>query len=90
MLDPDGVAGSPASVACVLKAAGLLERHQVKPTKQGTGFEQPLKARDHGPVDVAYLNRAGTFYSLGSLPDGYRRSILHGEIREPMKEAEIE
>jgi transposase InsO family protein len=90
MLDHDVVACSPASVYRVLKAAGLLERHQVKPTKKGTGFEQPLKAHDHWHVDVSYLNLAGTFYYLCSILDGYSRSILHWEIRETMKEEEIE
>jgi putative transposase len=90
MLDQDVVACSPASVYRVLKAAGLLERHQVKPTKKGTGFEQPLQAHDHWHVDVSYLNLAGTFYYLCSILDGYSRSILHWEIRETMKEEEIE
>jgi transposase InsO family protein len=90
MLDDDVVACSPASVYRVLKAAGLLERHQAKPSKKGTGFEQPLKAHDHWHVDVSYLNLAGTFYYLCSVLDGYSRSIVHWEIRETMKEEEIE
>jgi putative transposase len=47
MLDADVVACSPASVYRVLKAAGLLTRHHVKPTKKGTGFEQPLRVHEH-------------------------------------------
>lgn len=90
MLDADVVACSPASVYRVLKAAGLLERHAAKPSKKGTGFEQPLKAHEHWHVDVAYLNIGGTFYHLCSLLDGYSRSIVHWEIRETMKEEEIE
>jgi len=90
MLDADVVACSPASVYRVLKAAGLLERHQAKPSKKGTGFEQPLKPHQHWHVDVAYLNISGTFYHLCSLLDGYSRSIVHWEIRETMKEEEIE
>ena len=90
MLDADVVACSPASVYRVLKAAGLLQRHQAKPSKKGTGFEQPLKPHQHWHVDVAYLNISGTFYHLCSLLDGYSRSIVHWEIRETMKEEEIE
>jgi putative transposase len=90
MLDADVVACSPASVYRVLKAAGLLERHAAKPSKKGTGFEQPLKAHEHWHVDVAYLNIGGTFYHLCSLLDGYSRSIVHWEIRETMKEEEVE
>jgi putative transposase len=90
MLDRDVVACSPASVYRVLKAAGLLQRYQAKPTKKGTGFEQPLKAHDHWHVDVSYLNLAGTFYYLCSLLDGYSRSLVHWEIRETMTEADVQ
>jgi putative transposase len=90
MLDRDVVACSPASVYRVLKAAGLLQRYQAKPTKKGTGFEQPLKAHDHWHVDVSYLNLAGTFYYLCNLLDGYSRCIVHWEIRETMTEADVQ
>jgi putative transposase len=90
MLDRDVVACSPASVYRVLKVAGLLQRYQAKPSKKGTGFEQPLKAHEHWHVDVSYLNLAGTFYYLCSLLDGYSRSIVHWEIRETMTEADVQ
>jgi transposase InsO family protein len=90
MLDADVVACSPASVYRVLKAAGLLQRYQAKPSKKGTGFEQPLKAHEHWHVDVSYLNLAGTFYYLCSLLDGYSRFIVHWEIRETMTEPEVQ
>ena len=90
MLDTDVVACSPASVYRVLKAAGVLERHQAKPSKKGTGFEQPLRVHEHWHVDVSYLNLAGTFYYLCSILDGCSRFIVHWEIRETMKEEEIE
>jgi putative transposase len=89
-LDQDVVACSPASVYRVLKAAGLLERHPTKPTRKGTGFEQPLRVPEHRHVDVSYLNLAGTFSYLCSVLDGRSRSIVHWEIRETMKEEEIE
>lgn len=90
MLDADVVAVSPSSVYRILKGAGLLDRHNTKPTKKGTGFVQPLKAHDHWHVDVAYLNIAGTFYYLCSILDGYSRSIVHWEIRETMTETDVE
>lgn len=90
MLDQDVVACSPASVYRVLKAAGLLARHHVKPTKKGTGFAQPLQVHEHWHVDVSYLNISGTFYYLCSVLDGCSRSILHWEIRETMKEEEVQ
>jgi putative transposase len=90
MLDADVVAVSPASVYRVLKAAGVLERHNAKSSLKGTGFVQPLRPHEHWHVDVAYLNIAGTFYYLCSLLDGYSRAIVHWEIRETMTEADIQ
>ncbi len=90
MLDADVVACSPSSVYRVLKMAGLLERYNTKPSLKGTGFVQPLKPHEHWHVDVAYLNIAGTFYFLCTILGGYSRLIVHWEIRETMKEGEVE
>lgn len=90
MLDADVVAGSPASVYRVLKAAGLLAGSSPVPSKKGTGFVQPLKPHEHWPVDVSYLNIAGTFYFLCSVLDGCSRFIVHHEIREKMEESDGE
>jgi len=90
MLDQDIVAVSPTSVYRVLKNAGLLDRNRWAPSKKGKGFVQPLKAHEHWHIDVSYLNIAGTFYFLCSVLDGYSRAIVHWEIRETMKEPEVE
>ena len=90
MLDDDVVAVSPASVYRVLKTAGRLDRKWQKPSKKGTGFVQPLQAHDHWHVDISYLNLGGTFYFLCTVLDGYSRFIVHWEIRETMKEPEVE
>ena len=90
MLDADVVAASPSSVYRVLKAAGRLGRWNGQPSRKGTGFEHPLKPHEHWHVDVSYINVCGTFYYLCSLLDGYSRLIVHWEIRETMKEMEIE
>jgi len=90
MLDADVVAAAPTSVWRVLKQAGLLSPWNGKPSKKGTGFEQPLLAHEHWHVDVSYLNICGTFYYLCSVLDGCSRFIVHWESRESMTEAEIE
>ena len=90
MLDRDIVAVSPSSVYRVLKAAGLLKQWNEKPSKKGTGFEQPLRPHEHWHVDLSYLNIAGTFYYLCSLLDGYSRYIIHWDIRPSMTEADVE
>jgi transposase InsO family protein len=89
MLDRDLVAVSPSSVYRVLRDAGLLRRSATT-TRKGTGFQQPLTAHEHWHVDVSYLNIRGTFYFLCSVLDGYSRSVLHWDVRESMKEREIE
>jgi len=85
MLDRDVVACSPASVYRVLKKAGALQRFNGKPSRKGTGFQQPLLPHEHWHVDVSYLNIAGTFYFLCSLLDGCSRYLVHWEIRENMR-----
>ena len=90
MLDADVVAVSASSVYRVLRAAGLLDRHNTKPSLKGTGFVQPLKAHQHWHVDIAFVNIANTFYFLCSILDGYSRAIVHWEIRSKMEEKDVE
>jgi putative transposase len=52
MLDADIVAVSPASVWRVLSRAGLLRKWNAKPSKKGTGFEQPPQPHQHWHIDV--------------------------------------
>ena len=90
MLDSGIVAVSPSRVWRILGQAGLLAKWKGKPSKKGTGFEQPLKAHEHWHIDVSYINISGTFYYLCSVLDGYSRAIVHWALRESMTEAEVE
>ena len=90
MLDEDVVAVSPASTYRVLRQAGRLDRWKPKPSRKGTGFAQPSAPHRHWHIDIAYLNIAGTFYYMCSILDGYSRFIVHWEIRESMKESDVE
>jgi putative transposase len=90
MIDSDIVAVSPSSTYRVLKQAGLLQKWAHKPSKKGTGFEQPLQALQHWHIDISYLNIAGTFYYLCSVLDGFSRYIVHWDLREQMTEADVE
>jgi putative transposase len=90
MLDDDVVAVSPSSVYRVLKQAGRLDRRNSVPSKKGTGFVQPLAPHRHWHVDVCHVNVGGTFYFLCTVLDGYSRYIVHWELRETMKEFEVE
>lgn len=90
MLDADIVAVSPSTVYRTLKGAGLLDMHKVKPSKKGTGFVQPLGPHEHWHIDITYVNLSGTFYYLCCVLDGFSRYIAHWELREAMKEADIE
>ena len=89
MVDEDVVAASPTSVWRVLKGAGLLAAPGA-PSKKGTGFVQPLRPHEHWHSDVSYLNIAGTFYYFFGLIDGASRFLVHWEIRESMREADLE
>ncbi|GJQ51116.1 MAG: hypothetical protein K8F34_02670 [Candidatus Kuenenia stuttgartiensis] len=90
MLDANIVAVSPSSVYRVLVNAGVMREWNRKPSKKGTGFVQPLIPYEHWHIDVSYLNIGGTFYYLCAVLDGYSRQIVHWEIRETMKETEVE
>lgn len=90
MLDADVVAVSPSSVYRVLHGAGLLDRWSRRPSRKGTGFNQPSAPHHHWHVDIAYLNVSGTFYYLCSILEGYSRKVLHWEIRESMREDDVE
>ena len=90
MLDADIVAVSPSSVWRVLSRAGLLRKWNDKASHKGTGFEQPSEPHQHGHSDVSYSNVSGTFYYLCSVLDGYSRGIVHGDLREAMREADVE
>lgn len=90
MLDADVVAVSPSSTYRVLSSAGLLDRWNRKPSKKGTGFQQPLQAHQHWHIDMAYINIAGTFYYICTILDGFSRKIVHWDIRDSMTEQEVE
>jgi transposase InsO family protein len=90
MLDQDTVAVSPSSVYRVLRQAGCLQRWNRKTSNKGNGFIQPLAPHEHWHVDISYLNICSTFYYLCSLLDGCSRYIVHWEIREAMKEKDVE
>ncbi len=90
MLDGDIVAVSPASVWRVLSQAGLLQRWNGQPSRKGTGFEPPPGPHQHWHIDVSYINVHGTFYYLCSVLDGYSRFIVHWDLRESMREADVE
>jgi putative transposase len=90
MLDADVVAVSPASVWRVLKQAGLLSRWKSKPSRKGTGFEQPLQPHQHWHIDISYINLSGAFYCLCSILDGFSRFLVHWDLRESMRETDVE
>ena len=90
MLDADVVAVSPSSVYRVLKSADLLSRWPRSASKKGRGFTQPDAPHQHWHIDIAYINVRGTFFYLCTVLDGCSRFIVHHELRESMKEADIE
>jgi putative transposase len=51
---------------------------------------QPLAPHEHWHIDIAYLNLGGTFYYLCSILDGASRAVVHWDIREWMREGDVE
>ena len=90
MIDADIAAVSPSSVYRVLSNAGLLNKFNGKKSKKGAGFVQPIQAHQHWHIDISYINICGTFYYMCSVLDGFSRYIVHWEIREAMKEPDVE
>ena len=90
MMDADIVAVSPSSVYRVLREAGLMRKWNRKPSKKGTGFNQPSGPHKHWHVDITYINICGTFYYHCGILDGYSRYMIHWEIGESMTEGDVE
>ena len=90
MMDADVVAASPATVYRVLAEGGCFQRWNRRDSSKGTGFVQPLRPHEHWHVDISYVNVCGTFYYLTSVLDGCSRFLVHWELRESMKESDVE
>ena len=90
MIDADVVAASAATVYRVLKSAGCFARWNRQESSKGKGFQQPLAPHEHWHVDISYVNVCGTFYYLTSVLDGCSRFVVHWELRESMREADVE
>ena len=90
MMDADVVAVSPSSVYRVLSEAGRLRHWSLRPSKKGTGFEQPLAPHEHWHIDIAHINIHGTFYYLCAVLDGASRYLVAWSLRQSMTEAEVE
>jgi putative transposase len=90
MMDADLVAASPATVYRVLAGAGCFARWNRMESCKGRGFQQPLLPHEHWHVDISYVNICGTFYYLTSVLDGASRYLVHWELRESMREADVE
>jgi transposase InsO family protein len=80
------------NAACLarVKQAGLLSRWKSKPSRTGTGFEQPLQPHQHWHIDISYIDLSGTFYYLCSILDGFSRFLVHRDLRESMRETDVE
>ena len=90
MLDDDVAAASPSTVYRVLREADMLNEARGGTSKKGTGFVQPERPHEHWHSDISYINIAGTFFYFISVLDGYSRYMVHWELRESMKESDVE
>ena len=79
----------PVYFECCAKQARL-RRWAQRPSKKGTGFEQPLAPHEHWHIDIAHINIHGTFYYLCAVLDGASRYLVAWSLRPSMTEAEVE
>jgi putative transposase len=89
-MDADIVSASPLTIYRVPNRAGRPDLGPAGTSKKGTGFAYLGGAHARRHVDVAHINIAGTLDYMCSVLDGFRRSVSHWEIRERMKETDIE
>lgn len=90
MIDRDIVCCSPSTVYRVLLEYDVLRRWNRKSGRKGQGFDQPEAPHEHWHIDVSYVNLGGSFYYLISILDGYSRFIVHWDIRQHMREQDIQ
>lgn len=90
MNDKGIVAASPSSVRRVLQQAGRMKPREIHKSSKGNGFDQPLKPHQEWHTDISFIRIGGVFYSLCSYLDGYSRVIVHSELRETMKDRDVE
>ena len=89
MLDAGDVAVSPTSVYRVLKAAGRLNRWTRRPSKKGTGFDQPSRAHEHWPsTSRTSISRAPSTLSARFSMAG-RGISSTGKLRESMTTRDV-
>ena len=90
MIDVDIVAVSPSSVYRLLRERRVIIPSTGKPSRKGTGFNQPSGKHRHWHIDITYVNISGTFYYLCAVIDGWSRHMVHCEIHESMKVDQVE
>lgn len=90
MIDENVAYVSHNTVHRVLKAEGLLNPKNNKPSLKGKGFDQPTKPHQQWHMDISYINAGGTFYYLCTILDGYSRFVVHWEILESMTEQDCQ
>jgi transposase InsO family protein len=89
MLDADVAAVCPATVYNTLKKAGVLRRREVRKSKKGDGFVQPLTLHEQWHTDITYIRIGTKYYYLISFLDGFSRMIVHSELREAMTDLDV-
>lgn len=90
MIDADVVAVSPSSVYRALKNHDRIRPAPPQSSSKGKGFNQPTEPHQHWHIDIMHLKIQSTFYYLCGVLDGFSRYVVHWELRDRMKEKDIE
>jgi putative transposase len=73
-----------------VEAGGIVIPVEDTTIAQGERFRAAAAAHQHWHIDVSYINLCGTFYYLCSVLDGFSRFLVHWDLRESMRETDIE
>src|SRR5213593_68655 len=73
-----------------VEPVGTAAEMELESLEERDWFRAAAPTTQHWHIDVSYINIAGTFYYLCSVLDGFSRSIVHWDLRESMREADIE
>jgi transposase InsO family protein len=71
-----------------VEAGGVVIAMEAATLAQGEWFR--AAAATAPALDISYINLCGTFYDLCSVLDGFSRFLMHWDLRESMREADVE
>ena len=89
MMDADIVYAKPSTVYKVLCRHGVIRHWKRKPSRKGTGFEQPLRVHEHWHMDITCVHVRGKPYYMITIIDGCSRFIVAWRLFCTMEASDV-